>query len=251
MIVADAFPMYDLPALSSVNEALLTALRALLREEGATGDASVTQICGYPLRTVYRGRFTLLGTPCYRVPGCDGASHRAFVVVPRGSRAERIADLRGQRFALNSMHSNTGMNLPRHLFARFAEAGTFFGEVIETGTHHASIRALLEGRADAASIDCVTFALHADYEPGAIGGLRILAQTSASPSIPFVTSSATERGVVRAMRRALVQLSAHPDFAWIRRALRIGRIQAVHEGEYDVLLDYEAEAAALGYPRLA
>jgi ABC-type phosphate/phosphonate transport system substrate-binding protein len=250
MIAADVFPMYDLPALSSVNEALLTALRALLREEGATGDASITQICGYPLRTLYRGRFTLLGTPCYRVPGCDGASHRAFIVVPRGSRAEGIADLRGQRFAVNSMHSNTGMNLPRHLFARFAAGGAFFGEVIETGTHRASMQALLEGRADAASIDCVTFALHADYEPGAIRGLRILAQTSASPSIPFVTSSA-DRGDVRAMRRALVQLSAHPDFASIRRALRIERMQAVHEGEYDVLLDYEAEAAALGYPRLA
>jgi ABC-type phosphate/phosphonate transport system substrate-binding protein len=227
-------------------------LQALLQEEGVDpGHTSITQICGYPLQTVYRGRFTLLGTPCYGVPGCDGPAHRAFIVVPATSRTTLVQDLRGSNFAVNCMHSNTGMNLARHLFASFAEGKRFFNRVIVTGSHRASMKALVSGHADAAAIDCVTFALHAEYEPTAIRSLRVLTHTSASPSIPFVTSRATGRDTVGALRRALVHLSTRADFASVRWALRIDRIEAPCEAAYDVLLDYQAEAVALGYPYLA
>ncbi len=252
MTVPGGFPMYDLPELRDANGALLKALKALLREEGVDpGRASITQICGYPLQTVYRGRFTLLGTPCYGVPGCDGPAHRAFVVVPAGSTTERIPDLRGRNFAVNSMQSNTGMNLPRHFLAPFAEGKRFFNRVIVTGSHRASVGAVISGHADAAAIDCVTFALHAEYEPAVIRSLRVLAHTSASPSIPFVTARTTGHAAVGAMRRALMHLSARADFAPVRHALRIDRIEAVCEADYEVVLDYQAESAALGYPHLA
>jgi ABC-type phosphate/phosphonate transport system substrate-binding protein len=108
--------MYDLPELRNANAALLDAFNALLREEGVDpGRTSITQICGYPLRTLHRGRYAVFGIPCYGVPGCDGPAHRAFIVVRSTSAAAAVRDLRGSNFAVNSMHSNTGMNLPRHL----------------------------------------------------------------------------------------------------------------------------------------
>jgi ABC-type phosphate/phosphonate transport system substrate-binding protein len=149
------------------------------------------------------------------------------------------------------MDSNTGMNLPRHLFAKFAEGKPFFKRAIVTGSHRRSMEAVVRGHADAAAIDCVTFGLYAEYEPTAIEGLRILAHTSPSPSIPFVTSSKTDDYTARALRRALGNFSARAEFAPLKRALRITRIEAVCDSDYDVLLDYRAEAVALGYPRLA
>lgn len=252
MTISGGFSMYDLPALRNANEALVAALRALLRGAGARArEASIMQICGYPLQTLYRGKFTLLGTPCYDVAGCDGPAHRAFIVVPAASTAKRIGDLRGRRFAVNDVRSNTGMNLPRYLFAPLAEGKPLFSSVILTGSHRASMRAVAGGLADAAAIDSVTFALQAEHEPAAVRGLRILGQTSASPSIPFVTPHTTDRATVGAMRRALVQLSSHPNFASIRRELRINRFEPAREADYAVLLDYEARAVELGYPRLA
>jgi ABC-type phosphate/phosphonate transport system substrate-binding protein len=243
--------MYDLPQLRTANEAFLTAFSTLLREEDVDpGGTTITQICGYPLQTVYRGQFTLLGIPCYGVPGCDGPAHRAFIVVSSASTTIRVEDLRGRDFAVNSLDSNTGMNLPRHFLAKFAEGKRFFNRVIVTGSHRASMEAVVSGRADAAAIDCVTFGLYAEYEPTAIDGLCILAQTSASPSIPFVTSRKTGKTTVRALRRALRNFSDRADFAPLRHALRIKRIEPAREADYDVLLDYCAEAAALGYPRL-
>ncbi len=244
--------MYDLPQIRDANEALLTALKVLLREEDVDAEgATITQICGYPLQTVYRGQFTLLGIPWYGLPGCDGPSHRSFIVVSSASALTRVEDLRGRNFAVNSFDSNTGMNLPRHFLAKIAAGERFFGEVIITGSHRASMEAVVKGEADAAAIDCVTFGLHAAYEPAITAGLRILAHTNPSPSIPFVTSREATNGTVGAMRRALRTFASRADFAPIRRALRIERIEAVSDSDYAVLLEYRAQAVALGYPRLA
>jgi ABC-type phosphate/phosphonate transport system substrate-binding protein len=247
-----SFPIYDLPELRDANAALLDALNGLLREEDVDPSRpSITQICGYPLRTLHRGRYSVLGIPCYGVPGCDGPVHRAFIVVRSSSAAAAVRDLRGSNFAVNSPHSNTGMNLPRRLFASVADGKRFFSRVIVTGSHRASMEAVRSGDADAAAIDCVTFGLHAEYEPAAIRGLRILTHTEPSPSIPFVTSCSTGEGTVEALRRALVNFSTRADFAPVRQALRITGIAVSNEAVYDVLLDYHAEAVALGYPHLA
>lgn len=243
--------MYDLPELADANDALFKAFELLASDEGvALAAGTITQICGYPLQTSERGRFELLGTPCYNVRGCDGPTHRSFIVVSTASTAKTIADLHGASFAVNDMNSNTGMNLPRYEFAKFAEGKPFFDEVLVTGSHRASMKAVASGLADAAAIDCVTFGLHAVYDPAALADLRILVSTSVSPAIPFVTSRETAGPAVSGMRRALLTFSTRSDFAPLRKALRIERIEAPVEAAYDVLLRYRAEAVALGYPSL-
>jgi ABC-type phosphate/phosphonate transport system substrate-binding protein len=247
-----SFPMYDLPGLQTANAELLRTLERLLRAQHVDADsASITQMCGYPLQTDYRGQYTLLGMPCYGVPGCDGPTHRSFIVVASTSSAVCLEDLRGGTFAVNSMDSNTGMNLPRHRLAPLARAKRFFDRLHLTGSHRASMEAVANGQADAAAIDCVTFGLHAELEPGTIAGLRVLDRTSVSPSIPFVVPRTTAESTVAAMRRALEHFSARAEFAALRQALRIERVDAACESDYDKLLNYRAEAVALGYPNLA
>jgi ABC-type phosphate/phosphonate transport system substrate-binding protein len=192
----------------------------------------------------------VLGIPCYGVAGCDGPTHRSFIVVASASTVKTVEDLRGGSFAVNAMDSNTGMNLPRHVFAKFARGAPFFRHVLVTGSHRASMEAVARGQAHAAAIDCVTFGLAAEYHPAAVAGLRIVAHTSSSPAIPFVTSHLTGERAVGALRRALLAFSTRNEFAPLRNALRIERIAAPAEGAYDVLLDYRAEAVALGYPSL-
>lgn len=244
--------MYDLPQLHDANAALRGALSGLLAAEGVEpGPAAITQVCGYPLQTTHRGQFTLLAIPHYDVRGCEGPEHRAFIVVRSASAFAGVQDLRGTTFAVNSMDSNTGMNLPRHLFASLANRKPFFHQVTVTGSHRDSMAAVLGGRADSAAIDCVTLGLQAEYDPGSVEGLRIIASTSPSPCIPFVTSRSTDSSSVAAMQRALATFSTRARFAQLRRALRIDRIEAPCAAAYNVLLAYRAEAAALGYPLLA
>jgi ABC-type phosphate/phosphonate transport system substrate-binding protein len=269
MILTASLPMYNFPRMRAVNAAFWSALAGLLQDAGVkdvpealTADRApvpdsigeevlFSQTCGYPLQTLYAGQHQLLARPCYDAAGCTGSTHSAFIMVRADSPARTLANLRGTRFALNSLHSNSGMNLPRRLFADLAQGRPFFGQVIPTGSHGASLRLLLAGRADCASIDCLTIAFAQDYEPDLVAGLRILAQTPCSPAIPFVTSHRTDPQTVALLKRCLFALSDDPAFRPALDGLRIGRIEPAPQQEYRALLDYEHEAARMGYPQIA
>jgi ABC-type phosphate/phosphonate transport system substrate-binding protein len=161
------------------------------------------QSCGYPAMTRFKDTLRIIATPLYSAPGCEGTTHRSFVIVPASSGAESLSDLRGKRFALNSWDSNSGMNLPRLAFAPLASQGRFFGEIIETGSHAGSLAVVAGVGADAAAIDCVTHALLARHRPSLVARTRVLAATAPGPSLPFVTSHHVDETVVAALREAL------------------------------------------------
>ena len=268
MLKTASLPMYNFPGMRAANAAFWDALSGLLREAGVADvpehltvdrapvpdgigeEVLFTQTCGYPLQTIYKGQHQLLARPCYDAGGCVGSTHSAFIVVPRESPARTVHNLRGKRFALNSLHSNSGMNLPRRMLADLAKGAPFFSEVVETGGHGPSLRVLAAGGADCASIDCLTYVFAEDYQPELVAPLRILAQTPPSPAIPFVTSAATDAQTVAKLQLCLLAMSEDPRCRAALDGLRITRIEPAPQAGYTALLNYEREAADLGYPDL-
>jgi ABC transporter, phosphonate, periplasmic substrate-binding protein len=190
-----SLPMYNFSEMRSANARFWEALRGLLLESGVSdvpetlrferapvparleAEMLFSQTCGYPLETVFKGQALRLGAPVYDLPGCAGATHRAFFVVRADAPAQCLDDLRGGVFLLNSRLSNSGMNLPRRALADIAGGKPFFRQVIETGGHPASLDRLLRGDGDVASIDCVTYAFWRHYRPEAAAGVRVLGET--------------------------------------------------------------------------
>jgi ABC-type phosphate/phosphonate transport system substrate-binding protein len=268
MTATASLPMYNFPEMRAANARFWEALRGLLLEAGLADvpdaltferrpvperlepEMLLSQTCGYPLETVFRGQAIRLGAPIYDAPGCDGATHRAFFVVPEASPAKRLADLKNSVFLLNSPVSNSGMNLPRRALAEIAGGRPFFREIIETGGHPASLDRLLRGEGDVASIDCVTYAFWQRCLPEAAARVRIIAETPPSPAIPFVTSTATPPATVDILRAALRTVADEPRYAAVRSGLMIINIVDVPDSAYRHLLEYEQQAAALGYPQL-
>jgi len=263
-----SLPMYNLPEMRSANAAFWAALRAEAEYLGLTGlparlednrpavpaaledDLVFSQVCGYPLQTIFRGQAVLLGVPSYAVAGCEGPTHVGVFIVGRDATFRTMGDLAGCRFVLNSIHSNSGMNLPRRALAELAGGRPFFGSVIETGGHPASLDRVIAGEADATCVDCVTYAFCCDYRDIVGERTRILAATQPSPAIPFVTSAATPLDVVEALRAALARLGAAPEHAGVRAGLKLRAVTAPDKAAFARLLDLEREAAALGYPTL-
>lgn len=257
-----ALPMYDLEELREATDALWAAIAARLGDAAPahlTRDADLERIwtdpelllgqtCGYPLVTTLRGRVALLATPHYRAAGCDGASYRSAVIVRADDRAASLADLRGRHCAVNDPASNSGMNLLRAAVAPLAGgAARFFGGVVMTGGHVGSIRAVAEGRADVASIDCVTWAHIGHLRPDAAAGLRVLAWTEASPGLPLITSRRTDAGTRRALVRALDEVARDPALAPVRDALRLEGFESLALRDYDSVLALERRARTAGY----
>jgi len=211
----------------------------------------LAQTCGYPFASRLRDVVRLVATPLYDHPGCENGLGGSFVVVSAQSPATSVADLRGRTAAVNDSLSNSGMNLLRHIVAPHAIGGRFFGRVIESGSHVASLALIAAGDADVAAIDCVTHGNLARFAPERLAGTRILAETAKTPGLPFVTRAAADDRELAMLREALTRLSDDPAAALIRRTLGLRGFAVLPERAYDRVLEIERAAVALGYPQLA
>jgi hypothetical protein len=199
-----SLPMYDWPEVRAAHQALWTAIAERLRALGIAAPPSLdrsracdsvwrdaglvlSQTCGFPFSTRLRGIVRLIGTPIYDVPGCDGAYYSSMIVTRRGERAERLADMKGKRFAYNAADSLSGYLVLRAAM-KDANVDPDTASWVETGAHRASVRAVAEDFADVAAIDAVCWTLALRYEPDAASRLKVIGKTPLRPGLPFVTA---------------------------------------------------------------
>jgi ABC-type phosphate/phosphonate transport system substrate-binding protein len=209
------------------------------------------QTCGYPLVTALSQTVRLVLTPIYAAPGCDGAWHCSAIVVRADDGVANLEGLRGQRCALNSWDSNTGMNLLRATIAPIARSERFLGEIIVSGSHHRSLSMVAAGEADVASIDCVTLAHLTRIDPALVATTRILDWTVPSPGLPMITSSTNDDATLEALRAAVIEVFHDSALADVRGALLLAGYEILARETYDTIGRLETLAAGHGYPRLA
>lgn len=260
--------MYDLPAQVDANDRLWAAIARVLAARGIadvprtltrTADLDTLwrdpallfgQTCGYPLVTRALP-LRPIALPVYAIPDGEGGRHHSVLVTRRSDPDRPVAAFRGAVAAVNDPASNTGMNLFHAAIAPLAGGARFFGSVIHTGSHRASIRAILRGEADLAAIDAVSHAALQRHEPDLTTALRIVGRTPSSPTLPFVTAQDTPPDTVAALRLALAEAFADPALASAREALLLTGIAPVGPEDFAGLETLAAAAAAAGYPELA
>jgi ABC-type phosphate/phosphonate transport system substrate-binding protein len=261
-------PMYDFPWTAAANDALWASISVQLNEAGVLAPARLTrggdlaarwrhpglifgQTCGYPYMTDLRETVTLIATPEYSFHGCDGASHRSVIIRHAGDPRRALGEFRGTVAALNAQDSNTGMNLFRATIAPIAGGAPFFRATFVTGSHEASLEAVAEGRADLASIDCVSFALIGRGRPELVERVVVLAESPASPCLPFIASGSLPPSTIAAVREALFAALDDSNLAETREALGLAGARILAQPDYDRVLAFERAAIAAGYPKLA
>ncbi|MBD8650828.1 PhnD/SsuA/transferrin family substrate-binding protein [Rhizobium sp. CFBP 13726] len=214
-------------------------------------DLLLSQTCGYPYVSSLRGNVRLVATPCYDYPGCSGPDMCSFVIVRRDAGISSLEDLRGRTAAINSPDSNSGANLFRAVIALIARGPLFFGKVIETGGHAASIAAVAEGRADCAAIDCITYGHVARFAPDDLADIVVVAETPSGPGLPLITRASASDDEVALLREALEAALVEPSLADVRDVLALSGFAVLDDSRYERLLELERQAEALGYPAVA
>lgn len=234
--------------LEHLGHSRLNAASLSLPELWLSPDLLLTQTCGYPLMTLLRDQVRIVGRPRYELPDATAGNHCSLILSRADDSRETLAGFRGSRGVINSDDSNSGMNLLRQRLAPLHRDGQFFATVGISGAHRESLRWLREARADLAAIDSVTYAYLAQHAPEEVSGLRVVARSAFSPTLPFITvATATDEQIEqlrRVMNRALREL---PDVAQI---LGLPEVLPASESDYQIVLEYQREAEELGYGRL-
>jgi ABC-type phosphate/phosphonate transport system substrate-binding protein len=234
--------------LEQLGHTRLSAEGLSLPELWLSPDLLLTQTCGYPLMTALRGQVRIVGRPRYEFPDASAGKHCSLILSRVDDPRKTLADFRDSRGVINSEDSNSGMNLLRQRLAPLQQNGQFFATVGISGGHRESLRWLRENRADLGAIDSVTYACLARHVPEEVSGLRVVARSAFSPTLPFITIGSATDEQVEALRQVMNEtLRELPDVA---QTLGLPEVLAASESDYQILLDYQREAEALGYGHL-
>jgi hypothetical protein len=227
-----SLPMYDFLEVRGATDLWYEAIRAgcarrglllptrlerdmVLDDSALHSRTALTQTCGYPLVAHQRGKLRVVGTPVYACAGCEGPRYSSCIVVRAEDPARSIEDLRGAAIAKNNIGSMSGDLL---FTAALGEVALSCTEVF-TGAHTESLRAVREGHAAAAAIDCVTFALLARCRPEAVVGVRVLQHTLPALALPYCASAQASDEHIAALRAALQEAIADPALDEVRAQL--------------------------------
>ena len=268
MTLSASFPMYDFEEVRGAHDVLWRSVARRLERAGVEGVPAalsrgrgvhelwtdsgllLSQCCGADLMGRYSDELTLIATPRYSAPGCEGCLYSSVVLVAGNSPATELENLRDAVCVVNSHESHSGTNALRELLAPLNRQGRFFSRVVTSGSHPASIAVLAKGEADVAAIDCVTYALVDRYRPSLLGGTRRLCYTARAPGIPFVTRTGSSEDLVRTLRCAFLEAFEEPEVRAAGAAMFIEGVEILPLAAYDRILEFRRLAAERGYPEL-
>jgi ABC-type phosphate/phosphonate transport system substrate-binding protein len=155
------------------------------------------------------------------------------VAVRSSSRFQCFFDLRGASWAFNEPRSHSGFNVVRAYLAEFGQVAGFFGDVIESGAHSASLGMVLSGRIDGAAIDSTVLEwIVAQHEE--IGRqIRVIETIGPSPIPPWVISKSMPLDLRCELRSILLDLDLEKPGRELLARARIARFIAAHDSDYD------------------
>lgn len=259
-----SLPMYDLPEIARETNRWWQGLARAFRLEGIAevpdelwrgdsyrepwtrGDLLLSQTCGYPLTHELLGKVSLVATPCYSAPGCQGTDYCSVVVVHRDSTATDVIELKDKKCAINSRDSQSGYNALRAVIAPLTSGNRFFRDVIVSGGHVSSLKLVSDGAADIAAVDCVTYALLKRHRPHVLEGTRTLCRTRHAPALPYITGGVAKDELLERLRNGLQEACHDANLAECRDTLMIEGFCTLSISEYDRITEMEREAINCG-----
>ena len=216
-------PMYDWPEVADAVDDLWAHIAAAAHRLGLDAPSKLTrredlvslwtdpamllgQVCSLnPVRDGL-GETEVIGTLVYDpppdLPQSEPGSYYSVIVCrdddPRrrtgvGSvcaqtTSRDILRFTGARVAANGTDSQSGYWSLGHFVRDLIDEGPIFGDVVFTGAHRDSVRAVADGTVDLAAIDVHSWLLACDHEPDAAGRLAVIGTTDPTPGVVCVVS---------------------------------------------------------------
>ncbi|MBN8952660.1 ABC-type phosphate/phosphonate transport system substrate-binding protein [Rhizobium sp. WW_1] len=165
----------------------------------------LAETCWGPMGLGLSQHVSVIGQSSYdAVLGGSGVYYRSAIIARRreggqiapsvdGSAMLPISRLAGQRFAYNERQSLSGYLSLRDDLQAASETLAIFSEHIETNAHRASIKAVAEGVADIAAIDCRSLMLAQRFDREA-QEVEIIGWTASRKGIPYVRAASLPAG---------------------------------------------------------
>jgi phosphonate transport system substrate-binding protein len=178
-----------------------------VRLELLRGEVDVAFVCtGTYLKGLESKSIKLLVQPEFE----EGKNYRSILVVPANNGSKTWEDLRNKVMAFTDRESFTGCLLPSAILAERGQTPlNYFGNVIYTGSHDRSIKAVATSVVDAAAIDSLVWFSNLDAFPSLKKQVRIIWQSQIFGPPPIVVPNGLNSELEEALQKAFLAL--HTD----------------------------------------
>ncbi len=204
--------------------------------EFATDEADVGFLCGLPYASMspQTRPVELLAAPVVMGKRYSGKPlYYSDVIVRSDSTYTSFDTLQGGRWAFNEEGSHSGYNVVSYSLLLREKAFDFFGSMLKTGSHFASVQAVLNGQADAAAIDSHVLDVWLQQKPELAQQLRVVEMLGPSTIPPIVISTHVDAQTLSRLQEILCTM--HEDIQ-AARGLHMGLIERfvpIEDGQYD------------------
>ena len=209
-------------------------------------------ICGLPFIRYYQISAKQLQTLVAPVMQAERYhNHPVYfsdVVVHAASDLMTFDDLAGKTLCYNDPGSNSGYNLLRHRLMQAGHPQSFFGKVIQSGSHQRSIEWVVDGLADCSAIDSTVLEQELRDLPELSSHLRVIESIGPCPMPPVVAAERLGKEFIKQLQSALLQ----PD-AQLQAAMQQAQIRnyvAVEVEAYTAIATLYDAALQAGYETL-
>jgi phosphonate transport system substrate-binding protein len=215
------------------------------------GEIQVCWICGLPYvwkADQFKDRFELLSAPVMsgrRYQNCP--IYFSDVVVRQDSPYFKLDDLSGKTWAINEPGSHSGYNVVRYALAARGKTGRFFGQVIESGSHQASLGKIINKEIDGSAIDSTVLELALKNDPSLAGKIKIIDTFGPSPIPPWIVSTQTPLELRNKLRDLLLRMDKDPSGEKMLARIGIDHFEEVDDHSYDPIREMDKIAEKIQF----
>lgn len=169
-----------------------------------SGQLDAAWICGFPF-VQYQDQLSLVAVPLFS----GKPLYQSYVIVPAGSPAKSVDDLKGKSHAFSDPDSNSGFLVTRHLLALQGQSpSSFFSTSFFTYGHRNVIRAVGSGLAESGSVDGYIWEVLLHREPQLVERTKVIwkSEPLGFPPVAALTTHVNSARV-NAIRSALLNIS--------------------------------------------
>jgi phosphonate transport system substrate-binding protein len=168
-------------------------------------------------------------------------AYKASFYVREASGIKHIEELRGRTVAFVDPASSSGYIYPMVLLmkrglVRDRDPKTFFKEALFAGTHEAALRAVLQGRVDAATTFDMAPQVHLK-DPALVAQLVSIAETPEIPEAGICARPGLPPAAVQALKRALLGMKKPEHATALKGIYDIDGFVEARDADYDPVRD--------------
>lgn len=166
--------------------------------------------------------------------------YHSYIIVPRDSKATRLEDLKGRKFAFTDPMSNSGKLAPTYMIGKLGEKPeSFFSDIIYTNSHDKSIEAVARHLVDGAAVDSLIWDYADATEPEFTSKTKILIKSPPYGIPPVVIPAGMTPELKAKLRDILLKMHLDAEGRSILNKVKIDRFVRIEDSAYDSIREMQ------------